>query len=168
MTNQPGELREIVARAQARAQQGRFTAAISLLEGLAATAETAPEVVYFEASLNMETQRWAVAERHLAELQKVLPGRAVIVFDRATCLIELNRLTDAFELLDDPSPEVQDRFPRFVLLARIAFALGDNETGEEWLHTALKHGRPALEMAAACPELRPALRSLVKAIGMTN
>lgn len=135
-------------------------AAIAALKNLQVTAHDSPEVVYFLATLYMHVRFWSDAEALLAELQVAVPGRAVLVFDRATCLIELGRMDEAKRLLDDAAPEVGERFPKKVLWARIAVATGDTATGEELLAAAIRCDPAAAAMAAELPDLAPMLKLL--------
>jgi hypothetical protein len=108
-----------IERAQIALDAGDFKQAFMLLDDLDLAVSDAPQVAYLMSMIAMHQCQWRTALDLLEELAQTVE-RAVIHLDRATCLIELDRLDAAQTILTAHEDELGYRFPRYVLLARIA------------------------------------------------
>lgn len=153
MPDHKDQLLRAVARAREQANAGRLEDAFQTLEGLGASAEDAPEVVYFQVLLLMSSRRWAEALQRLEALLRVLPGRAELHLDRATSLMELGRLEEARGALERDDTPVQGLAPRHLLLARIAVRERDLARAADELQKARQLDHQAISLALETPEL---------------
>lgn len=153
MTDKTVDVQKVVGQARWYVGQGRFAAALSVLKVIAVPATDLPELAYLRVMIAMEGRFWSEALELLDQLIAIEPTRAVLHLDRATCLIELGRDDDARKSLKADNPALSGRFPREVLLARIAVRAGDTAGATLHLRDAVTLDSQALQMAAGFPEL---------------
>lgn len=124
-----------VAQARGALAAGRAEEAMRELDALSPQPDEVPEVVYFRVQVAMGLKRWAEASALLNDLILVMTDKRVVHLDRATYLIQLNRLDEARAALA-PHPTIKDRPVRYTLLAHIAAVEGNNNEAVELLDQA--------------------------------
>lgn len=147
--------RRAIQQARRHIEAGRHQAAYEVLANLTLDARRASDARYLclKVMLAMRLGWWREALELLQSLRRAGLERAVILLDQAICLIALGRLDEAEEVLR--SDVLENRYPRDVLLARIAVERGDIAKAREHLLAAYRLDPAARSLALQDAKLAP-------------
>lgn len=135
-------------------QEESYVDVLRLIQAGAQWHEAVPIVRYYEAMSHMRLGQWAEALVCIETLLASEPDRPVLLLDRAWCLIELGRCSEAKAALESHSCSLMQRPPRLVLLARIAVRESRDEIASYYLSTALKMDPYVVDFILKFDELR--------------